>query len=154
MFVVAALVEGGLSYGTYLGWFNPAFSGPLAKLSVLLLVGYGLWANRRLRMLWLVWVGLLLNTVVIMSNGGHMPVSARALLAAGMPGYQALLKGSEDAVHSSLGPNTRLASLSDVIPIARFRQVVSAGDLLIALGIVGVIIEGTRRDPSTPPPSG
>ena len=77
-FFLAALLEGGLAYGTYRGLFAPEVAGPLAKLLVLLLVGYGLYQNRHLKSLYLVLLGLLLNALVIFANGGHMPVSPTA----------------------------------------------------------------------------
>lgn len=144
-FLLAALAEGGLAYGTYRGVFQPAWSGPLAKLLVLLLVGYGLYQNRHLKSLHLVLLGLFLNTLVILANGGHMPVSPETLRRAGLGGWEAILKNRSDAVHSLLDETTRLPFLGDVIPLPAFRKAVSPGDLFILLGIAGVVVEGALR---------
>lgn len=110
-------MEGGLAYGTYRGLFQPEWAGPLAKLVVLLLVGYGLYQNRHLKSLYLVLVGLLLNTAVIFANGGHMPVSLETLRRAGIEGWEELLRNKGDAVHTLLDESTRLPFLGDVIPL-------------------------------------
>lgn len=134
-----------MAYGTYQGLFQPAWAGPLAKVSVLLLVGYGLYQNRHLKTLYLVLWGLLLNTLVILANGGHMPVSPDALKRAGIEGWEELLKNRGDAVHSLLDESTRLPFLGDVIALPPLRKAVSPGDLFILAGIAGVIVEGAFR---------
>jgi hypothetical protein len=134
-----------LAYGTYRGVFQPEWSGPLAKLLVLLLVGYGLYQNRHLKSLYLVLLGLLLNTLVIFANGGHMPVSVEALKRAGVEGWEEILKNRSDAVHSLLDETTRLPFLGDVIPLPPLRKAASLGDLLILAGIAGVVVEGALR---------
>jgi len=138
-------LEGGLAYGTYRGFFQPQWAGPLAKVLVLLLVGYGLYQNRHLKSLYLVLVGLLLNTLVIFANGGHMPVSSTALHRAGIGEFADLLRDKGDAVHALLDEKTRLPFLGDVIPLPPLRKVVSPGDLFILLGIVGVVVEGALK---------
>jgi hypothetical protein len=139
------LVEGGLAYGTYRGLFQPEWAGPLAKLVVLLLVGYGLYQNRHLKSLYLVLVGLLLNTAVIFANGGHMPVSAEALERVGLGDFVPVVQAKGDAVHALLDETTRLPFLGDVIPLPPLRKVVSPGDLFILLGIGGVVVEGALK---------
>lgn len=134
-----------MAYGTYRGVFQPEWSGPLAKLLVLLLVGYGLYQNRHLKSLYLVLLGLLLNTLVIFANGGHMPVSVEALKRAGVEGWEEILKNRSDAVHSLLDETTRLPFLGDVIPLPPLRKAASLGDLLILAGIAGVVVEGALR---------
>ncbi|WP_460388465.1 DUF5317 domain-containing protein [Thermus thalpophilus] len=134
-----------MAYGTYRGLFSPAWAGPLAKVVVLLLVGYGLYQNRHLKSLYLVMVGLLLNTAVIFANGGHMPVSAEALRRAGLGDFTPIVKTKGDAVHALLDETTRLPFLGDVIPLPPLRKVVSPGDLFILLGITGVVVEGALR---------
>ncbi|MDW8018369.1 MAG: DUF5317 domain-containing protein [Thermus sp.] len=134
-----------MAYGTYRGWFAPEWAGPLAKGLVLLLVGYGLYQNRHLRSLYLVLLGLSLNTLVIFANGGHMPVSLAALERAGVEGWEEVLKTRADAVHTLLEEGTRLPFLGDVIPLPPLRKAVSPGDLFILAGIAGVVAEGAMR---------
>ncbi|MFN3179522.1 MAG: DUF5317 domain-containing protein [Thermus sp.] len=134
-----------MAYGTYRGLFQPEWAGPLAKVLVLVLVGYGLYQNRHLKSLYLVLLGLGLNTLVIFANGGHMPVSLDALKKAGIEGWEELLKTRGDAVHTLLDESTRLPFLGDVIALPPLRKAVSPGDLFILAGIAGVIVEGTLR---------
>lgn len=139
------MAEGGLAYGTYRGLFPPEVAGPLAKALVLVLVGYGLYRNRHLKSLYLVLLGLFLNTLVIFANGGHMPVSLAALERAGIAEFASLLRTKGDAVHALLDENTRLPFLGDVIPLPPLRKVVSPGDLFILLGLAGVVVEGALK---------
>ncbi|TFU27334.1 DUF5317 domain-containing protein [Thermus tengchongensis] len=134
-----------MAYGTYRGLFQPEWAGPLAKLLVLALVGYGLYQNQHLKSLYLVLFGLLLNTLVIFANGGHMPVSLAALERAGLEGWEEILRERRDAVHTLLDENTRLPFLGDVIALPPLRKAVSPGDLFILAGIVGVVVEGALR---------
>ncbi|BAW02612.1 hypothetical protein TTMY_2247 [Thermus thermophilus] len=108
-------------------------------------MGYGLYQNRHLKSLYLVLLGLFLNTLVIFANGGHMPVSLAALERAGIAEFAGLLRTKGDAVHALLDETTRLPFLGDVIPLPPLRKVVSPGDLFILLGIVGVVVEGALK---------
>ncbi|GLV47844.1 hypothetical protein TJA_10040 [Thermus sp. LT1-2-5] len=112
---------------------------------MLFLVGYGLYQNRHLKSLYLVLVGLILNTMVIFANEGHMPVSAEALERAGLGDFVPIVKAKGDAVHALLDETTRLSFLGDVIPLPPLRKVVSLGDLFILAGITGVVVEGALR---------
>lgn len=75
----------------------------------------------------LIAAGCLLNALVIALNGG-MPFDTAAAEAVGA---RPLLN---DRLHIAIGPETRLTHLADVIPLGVFRNVYSAGDLLIAAG--------------------
>ncbi len=112
---------------------------------MLVLVGYGLYQNRHLKSLYLVVLGLGLNTMVIVANSGHMPVSLSALKRAGVEGWEDILKTRSDAVHSLLDEYTRLPFLGDVIPLPPLGKAVSLGDLFILAGIAGVVVEGALR---------
>lgn len=103
-------------------------------------------ANLRLTGMPVVLVGLLLNAVVILSNGG-MPVRADAIRAAGLGdpvevdsldfGTKRHLEDDED----------RLMVLADIIPVRPLREVLSFGDLILALGIGDVVFRLLRRPP-------
>ncbi len=75
----------------------------------------------------LIAVGSLLNALVIAANGGMPvdPVAAEAAMAQPM---------FNDRLHVDASADTRLALLSDVIPLPLFRNVYSVGDVLIAAG--------------------
>lgn len=111
---------------------------------MLLLVGYGLWANAHLRGLWFVGLGLLCNALVIFANGGHMPVSSEALYKVGLESYIPKLQQQYDAVHTLLTDATKLWFLADVIPvrILGYANVISLGDVYLMVGIAFTIVGG------------
>jgi hypothetical protein len=94
-------------------------------------------ANASLLPLTLAALGVALNVVVIVANGGYMPRSDDAAAALGMlPTAQ--LRGERLVNVASIGDQTRLAWLGDVIAQPRWlplANVVSVGDLLLAGGL-------------------
>lgn len=108
----------------------------LSSTALLLVV----WVNRRLPAMPLLGLGLLLNSLVMAANGGFMPVSQEATLAASTRSSQdvqvegARLPRSKDILLPA--EHTRLWFLSDVLvappPVGR---VYSAGDLVVAVGV-------------------
>ncbi|MBW3614482.1 MAG: DUF5317 domain-containing protein [Actinobacteria bacterium] len=98
--------------------------------------------------------GLACNFAVIAANGG-MPVRAEAISAAG--GVEAHeVQGLEfDNKHHLEGPDDRFTLLGDIfpVPVPGFRQVVSFGDLVMAVGMADVIVHWLRRRPSTAAPA-
>jgi hypothetical protein len=90
-------------------------------------------ANRHLPGMPLIALGALLNLVAMSANGGVMPASPSALVAAGLPlrhdGY----------VNSGLVSDARLAFLGDIFAIPEpvpMHNVFSVGDICIGLGVV------------------
>lgn len=116
---------------------------PLLALSHLTLLAF-VWLNRMLPGMLLVFVGLVLNAAVILTNGA-MPVDRDALLAvSGDSGALQVTPGK----HRLLDGGHRLPWLADVIALPLLRQVVSVGDVVLAAG-VGVLVGNLMR--STPP---
>ena len=120
---------------------------PLYAASFALLL-YALWANRRYPGMSLAFVGSLMNGIVILVNGGYMPVWEPSLVAAGFtpadvsPALHIVLPPALDAsflLH--LGP------LADVIPIPVpvLNNVVSVGDFFITFGLG--VLPLRRRSP-------
>jgi hypothetical protein len=160
--VVAGLVAGGsprrlfdarfrwwpavvVAFGIELMLYNP----PLDGQAWALVVGPWVWVAARLVLVavllvnacagpkawWVAALGVALNTLVIVLNGGHMPQ----------------VEGQLDPTRlqnvAAMGPETRLAWLSDVIAEPAWlprRNVVSIGDLLLAIGVAGWVF-GTYR---------
>jgi hypothetical protein len=113
------------------------------------LVGLFLVGNARLPGVPLVALGLLLNVVVVGANAA-MPVSVDAAARAGIS--RAELGLADDAMRTRSGPDTHLAYLGDVVPVALpYRpQVVSAGDVLVAAGVGLLLLTAGARPPQTP----
>ena len=114
----------------------------LALVLTSLLVGLFLVGNRTVAGTPLVGLGLLLNLVVVATNGA-MPVSVDAAARAGIPPAELALGG--DAMREPLTDSTVLGRLGDVIPVAApwWPQVVSPGDVLVAAG-VGLLLVSAR----------
>ena len=112
------------------------------------LVLIGLWLNRRLPGVWLVLLGVLMNFVVIVANGGSMPVDRDLALQAGDEKLVAMLDSPDYVGHMPATESTRLRPLGDVlrlpmlIPRPRFFSPGSMGDVLITVGACWLILVG------------
>lgn len=169
VFVVVALIVGLMRGGslaslaeTRVRWLILLFEGLVVQLAfdiwdppgltatgglaVLLLsntaVGAFLLLNRRIPGMLLVGLGLLLNTVVITANQA-MPVSPSAASVAGLDAPPSI---SDDLKHERLDSDTRLGWLGDVIPIPGVQEVLSLGDIVLALGAARVVYMQTTAE--------
>ena len=118
----------------------------------LLLVG--LWVNREQPGLPLAFVGILLNAVAIVTNGGYMPVWEPSIVAAGLPPDQVA-----SAFHKIVGTATgggipsdfliQAGPFADIIPIPIpfIRNVASIGDLFLGAGLAFFLFAVTVRHP-------
>lgn len=107
----------------------------IGLIALSLLVGFAV-ANLHLTGMGVMAIGLGLNLFVMMMNGG-MPVSARALRAADVPAGE--LQGARHLE----GSNDYLTVLGDIIPVGG--QVVSYGDLIIAVATADIVAHLVRR---------
>jgi hypothetical protein len=138
----------------------PYAQGILAPRTLLLLVSYGMLfipviANRRLPGMPLIGLGLLLNLMVMVANGGFMPVTPEALQRAGLSGL-ALSEGTGARLYATkdvllLREETRLWLLSDILVIPPpLGTVFSIGDVLLAGGacwlLQKVMVVPRRKD--------
>ena len=127
----------------------PLFAGGFLLLLI------GLWVNREQPGLALAFVGILLNAVAIVTNGGFMPVWEPSVLAAGLPASEI---GS--AFHKIVGATAgggisgdflaQAGPLGDIIPvpIPFIRNVASIGDLFLAAGLAFFLFATTVREPA------
>ncbi len=107
-----------LSFGTYLMLF------------------YGLYPNLRLRGFGVLAFGVFLNFLVIMANGGRMPVDLSPLGPDVLGSQISVLSSS--FTHCMLGDNTRLTFLADIFSwkfLSRAPTTFSLGDIFMAAGI-------------------
>ncbi|MFD3447584.1 DUF5317 domain-containing protein [Microbacteriaceae bacterium 4G12] len=96
-----------------------------------------LYMNRKQSGFSLIFIGVLLNFIVIVTNGGRMPVSLEAASILD-PMYTEVLKEGVYAKHQALTASTHFAFLGDIIPITKpypKTQVVSIGDIVMNIGI-------------------
>ena len=104
------------------------------------------WFNRHYLGILTVGVGSMLNALVMMANGGKMPVGMDTIIAAGVPAEAVqVVSNGLDSKHVLVGETTRLVFLSDIIHPPSFlsilMQVVSIGDLIVVMGIVVLVFE-------------
>jgi hypothetical protein len=101
-------------------------------------------------------VGLALNAVVVVANGG-MPVSRHVLETSGQTEVLKLLTANEGAKHHHLMTSADLLTpLADVIPIPPpIGQVASVGDVFVYAGLAWLIVAVMRgRTGERAPPQG
>src|SRR6202049_5082169 len=104
--------------------------------SLAALVGWTIWNISRLPGVWLVSAGAALNLVVVLANGGRMPVS-RELAARGS---HLLIDRGFVGQYVLMGPHTNLSWLADWVSLpgpvgAVVYEAYSPGDFVVALGI-------------------
>jgi hypothetical protein len=100
---------------------------------------YMLWLNRKEKGFWWIFAGVALNFIVMLVNGGKMPVSVEATASVLDPSYaQILIDGTAVSKHAALDNSTLLPFLGDIIPITTpypRSQVISIGDVVMNFGI-------------------
>jgi Family of unknown function (DUF5317) len=135
---VILLIEGLLVQLIFDIW-DPAGLTSGGKLAVLLISNLSVLAflllNKEIPGMILIAFGLLLNTVVITANQA-MPVSASAADTAGI---EAPTESTDDLKHELLDDDTTLGFLGDVIPVPGVGEVLSVGDIVLALGVGRVV---------------
>jgi hypothetical protein len=100
-------------------------------------------------------LGLAMNALVMILNGGYMPVSEPAMHAAGLADR---VQAIEDVGHSQksrlIDETTTLGFLGDVIPVLAVHKVFAVGDFVIGLGVVWLVAAGmgTRTRATIPTP--
>jgi hypothetical protein len=122
-------------------WWVPDRVGlALLVVGYVLLVSFAL-ANVRLAGMVLVAVGLLCNLVVIAVDGG-MPVRG---VPAGI---------SDSPRHHGMRASDQLTPLADDLRLAPFGETVSAGDVVLSVGVAttvaGALVRGRRRRSGDP----
>ena len=116
------------------------FGGLLASYACLLAFAT---ANIRMAGMGLVAIGIALNIIPIAVNRG-MPVDREAIVAAKITTSSGLRNIDLDRKHHLRRPSDRLVVLSDIIPIAPLREVISFGDVVLAVGVANVLYHLVR----------
>lgn len=124
------------SWGVYLYIFSYS----------LLLVA--IWYNKHMREMKILGAGIAINFIVILANGGEMPVSVEALSRVGLLNILPLLRSKAYVIHTVLTDHTRLKLLADVIPLPPpypRPRVLSVGDIIMAVGLFILIQRGMLK---------
>lgn len=135
---VSLLVAAAVLQGLLVARAGEAFWYTLGSAA---LIGAFAALNRHTRWLWLAAAGALLNMLVMLANGGRMPVSTAALEALGAPPATAgqLLAGTKGVVGASHG---LLQLFGDWLPLpgaATGLALWSIGDLMLLGGLVALL---------------
>lgn len=141
--VIAAFLVKELEIRTPLG--DSPFAPAIFIASLVLLIAWTLWHRDELPGIWLVSVGMALNAVAALANGGRMPV----VPAAAYMGPPQLREQGWWAEYVLAGPATHLAWLGDWILFPGllgrlFPQAYSPGDLVSMVGLTAVLFLATR----------
>ena len=91
-------------------------------------------------------IGVAANALVIGINDG-MPVRPSAVVAAHITSRADEPLLGYGFRHHREGPGDQLRPLADIIPIPAFRQVVSFGDLILAMGVAATVAHLLLRGP-------
>lgn len=101
--------------------------------------------NWRVWELWTMAVGMVLNAIVIMANGGYMPASASALLASGKQKAADQLLNNPDHIYANtllMSEQTSLNFLGDWLYVPAWVPLANAfsiGDLVLMTGLAWLI---------------
>jgi hypothetical protein len=109
----------------------------LYVLALAAIVAWTAWHVRRLRGIWLISLGALLNLIVILANGGRMPVAPE--LAGSMGGRATV------GQYTVMGSHTNLNFLGDWIRLGPAPEAYSLGDVLIGVGLAIVVFLAIRN---------
>jgi hypothetical protein len=119
-------------------WVGGVAEAIILIAGYLLLIGFA-WRNVATTGMVLVAVGLLANLTVITVNRG-MPV--RGLLPGATHGWR----------HHGERPGDHLTGLADVVPVSPLRETVSAGDIVLSVGVATVVASLMRPSRRPAPP--
>ena len=148
-----ALIAAGLQYlpAFAIGSIPASVIGPVMMALSYAALGGFLLSNRWIPGARVMCLGLFLNLLVVMVNGG-MPVQTQAIVRAG--GDAQALTDSTTWKHHAMTEDDMLWQLGDVIPIpSPVRAVLSIGDVLLYGGLIYAIVQvmrGQRRENPRP----
>jgi hypothetical protein len=153
LLVLAFLIQAGLIFlGSRKIEFVLIYSSyALAFSYVVLLIA--VWYNKKLKGMKIIALGIAFNFIVIVANGGHMPVLLSSLYKAGLDDFALVLKEGTYVTHALVTEKTLFRFLADVIPLSPpfpDPSVVSAGDFLMFYGVFSLIQNAMVKEELNP----
>ncbi|UCC68203.1 MAG: DUF5317 domain-containing protein [Armatimonadota bacterium] len=148
VFIVAAAVQIGVMALGARGTPAVASVGGAVQIVTYVLLLVGLWLNRHLWGIRIAAVGVFLNFLVIVANGGSMPVDRELAMRAGNLRLVAMVDSQTYRSHMAATESTRLRPLGDVlslpmlVPRPRFFSPGSVGDVFVTAGACWLILSG------------
>ena len=142
LIVIACLIQAGLVFlGPKKVKFVLDYSSYMIIFSYIVLL-LAVWYNKKLKGMNFITLGIIFNFVVIIANGGHMPVLLSSLYKAGLDDFALVLKEGTYVTHALITEKTLFRFLADVIPLSPplpDPSVVSVGDFLMFYGVLSLI---------------
>lgn len=111
---------------------------PFIHLLSYILLFIGLLMNCDKYPFWIITAGVFLNFLVIMANGGQMPISIEHLKNLGLLDNAAAIVNGQIVTHTPLVDSTKFKFLADIFALPKFYprpKVYSIGDVLMAIGV-------------------
>ena len=142
LIVLAFLIQGGLVFfGTRKVKIVLDYSSyALAFSYVVLLIA--VWYNEKLKGMKIIALGIAFNFMVIVANGGRMPILLGSLYKAGLNDIALILKEGSHVTNTLISEKTLFRFLADVIPLPPpfpAPSVISVGDFLLFYGVFSLI---------------
>jgi len=142
LIVLACLIQAGLIFlGSKKIKFVLDYSSYMIIFSYIVLL-LAVWYNKNIKGMKIIALGIIFNFIVIVANGGHMPVLLSSLYKAGLDDFALTLKEGTYVTHTLITEKTLFRFLADVIPLSPPSpdpSVVSAGDFLMFYGVFSLI---------------
>ena len=142
LIVLACLIQAGLIFlGSKKVKFVLDYSSYMIIFSYIVLL-LAVWYNKKLKGIKIIALGIIFNFIVIVANGGHMPVLLSSLYKAGLNDFALVLKEGIYITHVLISEKTLFGFLADVIPLSPpfpDPSVVSVGDILMFYGVFSLI---------------
>lgn len=142
LIVLACLIQGGIIFlGSKEIKFVLDYSPYMIIFSYIVLLS-AVWYNKTLKGIKIIALGIIFNFIVIVANGGHMPVLLSSLYKVGLNDFALVLKEGTYITHILISEETLFRFLADVIPLSPPSpdpSVVSAGDFLMFYGVFELI---------------
>jgi len=142
LLILACLIQGGLVFfGTRKVKIVLDYSSYVLIFTYIVLL-ITVWYNKDLKGMNIIALGIVFNFVVIVANGGYMPVLLSSLYKAGLDDFALVLKEGNYVTHTLITEKTLAAFLADVIPLPSpfpDPSVISFGDFLMFCGVFSLI---------------
>ena len=142
LILLAFLIQAGLIFlgSRKIGLVINYSSYALAFSYVVLLIA--VWYNEKIKGMKIIALGIAFNFIVIMVNGGHMPILLGSLYKAGLNDIALILKEGSHVTNTLISEKTLFRFLADVIPLPPpfpAPSVISVGDFLLFYGVFSLI---------------
>ncbi|HHY37539.1 MAG TPA: DUF5317 domain-containing protein [Clostridia bacterium] len=144
--IMSVTIQIFLHAATMVGWHLSGKSILAAISASYALLCISLLYNLRLPGIPFALAGVIANAIVILANGGKMPISRPMLERAGLLRYLEMLSTGGSPTHQLIEKTTKLAFLSDIfaVPPPFWRPFVfSVGDVAIVIGLFILVIKTT-----------